>query len=193
MAACADFERQDRYEAFEREAQPWIDSVYRFALSMTHDPADAEDVVQDTFLRAFCLWHNYEPGSDCRRWLFSICRNVFLRSRERRPVTMELTSLTEDEQAALATHARERWTCGADSTEARFARVDLGDAIDRAIAQVPEPYRCALILVDVEDRSYDDAARTLRVPLGTLRSRVFRARRLMQVSLGAYARDFAGC
>jgi RNA polymerase sigma-70 factor (ECF subfamily) len=189
MAARADYEGRDRREAFEREALPWIDSVHRFALSMTHDPADADDVVQDTFLRALRMWHNYEPGSDCRRWLFTICRNAFLRSRERRPVPMELTSLTAEVRDALATHASERWQSGADSVEASLARVDLGDAIDRALAQVPEPYRSALVLVDVEDRSYEDAARTLHVPLGTLRSRVFRGRRLMQVLLGAYARD----
>jgi RNA polymerase sigma-70 factor (ECF subfamily) len=186
--ARADYE-QDRRDAFEEEALPWIDSVYRFALSMTHDPADAEDVVQDTFLRAFCMWHDYEPGSDCRRWLFTICRNAFLRSRERRPMTMELTSMTEEVGAALAAHASDRWKCGADPAEARLAHVDLGDAIDRALSQVPEPYRSALILVDVEDQSYDSAARALHVPLGTLRSRVFRGRRLMQVLLGAYARD----
>jgi RNA polymerase sigma-70 factor (ECF subfamily) len=189
MAPRAGYGRRDQRDTFEREALPWIDSVYRFALSMTHDPADAEDVVQDTFLRAFCLWHNYEPGSDCRRWLFTICRNAFLRSRERRPVTMELTSLTEEVREALAAHASDRWKSGADSAEARLSHVDLGDAIDRALAQVAEPYRSALILVDVEDQSYDEAARALHVPLGTLRSRVFRGRRLMQVLLGAYARD----
>lgn len=184
---------QDRRDAFEREALPCIDSVYRFALSMTHDPADAEDVAQDTFLRAFCMWHDYELGSDCRRWLFTICRNAFLRSRERRAVTMELTSLTEEGGEALAAHASDRWKCGADPAEARLAHVDLGDAIDRALRQVPEPYRSVLILVDVEDQSYEDAARALQVPLGTLRSRVFRGRRLMQVLLGAYARDLGVC
>jgi RNA polymerase sigma-70 factor (ECF subfamily) len=189
MADRADYERQDRREAFEREALPWIDSVYRFALSMTHDPADAEDVVQDTFLRAFSRWHTYEPESDCRRWLFTICRNAFLRSREPRPVTMELTSLTAEVRDALAARAREHWQSGADSADAALARVDLGDAIARALARVPEPYRSALILVDVEDQSYEDAAKALHVPQGTLRSRVFRGRRLMQLSLGAYARD----
>ena len=71
--------------AFEREALPCIDDVYRFALSMTRDESDADDVVQDTFLRAYRSWHTYLPESDCRRWLFTICRNVFLRSRERAP------------------------------------------------------------------------------------------------------------
>ena len=77
---------------FEREAIPWIDDVYRFALSLTRDESDADDVVQDTFLRAFRSWHTYLPGSDCRRWLFTICRNVFLRSRERARPMVELES-----------------------------------------------------------------------------------------------------
>src|SRR6187397_3379481 len=67
--------------AFERDALPWLDDVYRFALSLTREESDADDVVQETFLRAYRSWHTFIPGTDCRRWLFTICRNVFLRSR----------------------------------------------------------------------------------------------------------------
>jgi RNA polymerase sigma-70 factor (ECF subfamily) len=181
--------QQPHRDMFEREALPWLDSVYRFALSMTHDPVDAEDVVQDTFLRAYCLWHDFLPGSDCRRWLFSICRNVFLRSRERRALTTEFTCLTDGERDALAASATDRWRSGVDSADAFLTRVDLREAIERALSRVPEPFRSALLLVDVEDQSYDVAAKMLRVPLGTLRSRLFRGRRLMQELLLAYARD----
>ena len=76
-------EKIARDREFESEAVCWIDDVYRFALSLTRDSVDAEDVVQDTFLRAYKSWHTYMPGSDCRCWLFTICRNAFLRSRER--------------------------------------------------------------------------------------------------------------
>src|SRR3954471_12074943 len=79
--SAADVERRDA--EFAREALPWIDDVYRFALSLTRDESDADDVVQETFLRAYRSWHTFIPGTDCRRWLFTICRNVFLRSRER--------------------------------------------------------------------------------------------------------------
>src|SRR4051794_13845787 len=75
---------------FAREALPWLDDVYRFALSLTRDEADADDVVQETFLRAYRSWHTFIPGTDCRRWLFTICRNVFLRSRERQRPTVDL-------------------------------------------------------------------------------------------------------
>src|SRR3954463_8760898 len=75
---------------FEREALPWIDDVYRFALSLTRDDADADDVVQETYLRAYRSWHTFQPGSDARRWLFTITRNVFLRSPERKPRHVDL-------------------------------------------------------------------------------------------------------
>jgi RNA polymerase sigma-70 factor (ECF subfamily) len=81
--ACAALAVADDHERFEAEALPYIDDVYRFALSLTRDAADADDVVQETFLRAYRSWHTFQPGSDARRWLFTITRNVFLRSRER--------------------------------------------------------------------------------------------------------------
>ena len=176
---------------FEREAIPWIDDVYRFALSLTRDESDADDVVQDTFLRAFRSWHTYLPGSDCRRWLFTICRNVFLRSRERARPMVEIES-SEIDLALVGSFYNE----GArDNVESIFSRVDLAPAIDDALKNVPEPFRSTLVLVDVEDQSYEAAAEILRVPIGTVRSRLFRGRRLMQEQLMTYARDagFASC
>jgi len=170
---------------FEREAIPWIDDVYRFALSLTRDESDADDVVQDTFLRAFRSWHTYLPGSDCRRWLFTICRNVFLRSRERARPMVELESGDLD-LAVVGSFYNE----GArDNIESIFSRLDLAPAIAGALANVPEPFRSTLIIVDVEDQSYEAAADLLRVPIGTVRSRLFRGRRLMQEQLMTYARD----
>src|SRR6476661_7308794 len=96
-------ERRDA--EFAREALPWIDDVYRFALSLTRDESDADDVVQDPFLRAFRSWHTYLPGSDCRRWLFTICRNVFLRSRERAKPMVELDATEVDVAASTSVYA----------------------------------------------------------------------------------------
>ncbi len=76
--------------SFEREALPWLDDVYRFALSLTRNEADADDIVQETFMRAYRSWHTFERGSDARRWLFTICRNAFLRTRERAKHQVEL-------------------------------------------------------------------------------------------------------
>lgn len=176
-------EKAARDRSFEAEALPWLDDVYRFALSLTHDPVDADDVVQDTFLRAYKSWHTYVPGSDCRRWLFTICRNVFLRSLERRSPTVDIEGETEAAGSAIVKDASR------DSTDEVLARVDLGPAIERALARLPEPFQSTLVLVDVEDRPYEAAATILGIPVGTVRSRLFRGRRLMQEMLRAYARD----
>jgi len=171
--------------SFEREALPWIDDVYRFALSLTRDEADADDIVQDTFLRAYRSWHTYMPGSDCRRWLFTICRNVFLRSRERVRPTIELEAADLDAAASGAGSAAVRDA----GVEGFLARLDLAPAIEAALKRIPEPFRSTLLIVDVEDQSYEAAAELLGVPIGTVRSRLFRGRRLMQEQLLDYAQD----
>jgi RNA polymerase sigma-70 factor (ECF subfamily) len=173
-----------RDQKFELEALPWVGDVHRFALSLTRDEADADDVVQDTYLRAFKSWHTYVPGSDCRRWLFTICRNVFLRSLERQTPTVELGSADSEAGTASALFRE-----ASDELEHLFARVDLAPALETALARVPDPFRSAVYLVDVEDQSYEAAAQMLGVPIGTVRSRLFRGRRLMQEFLLAYARD----
>ena len=174
---------RSRDGAFEREALPWIEDVHRFALSLTRDESDADDVVQDTFLRAYRSWHTYMPGSDCRRWLFTICRNVFLRSRERTRPTVELEATELD--AAIAGSLYQ----SSERVDDVLARLDLAPAITEALAKVPEPFRSTLIMVDVEDQSYEVAAEILAVPIGTVRSRLFRGRRLMQEQLKNYAAD----
>ena len=177
--------RRDRNAAFELEALPWLDDVHRFALSLTRDEADADDVVQDTLLRAYRSWHTYMPGSDCRRWLFTICRTVFLRSRER---AREMVELDPNDADGLATNEPHLILVQGGSDDS-LARLDLGPAIHSALARVPEPFRSVLIIVDVEDQPYEAAAEYLHVPIGTVRSRLFRGRRLMQEQLLAYARD----
>ena len=177
--------QRERDSHFEREALPWLDDVHRFALAMTRDAADADDVVQETYLRAYRSWHTFEPGSDCRRWLFAICRNVFLRTRERERRHVNVDDAELESLAAAALHASSRQG-GYDDM---WTRLDLGPAIGRAIGELPDVFRTAVILVDVEGESYDAAAEILGVPVGTVRSRLFRGRRLLQESLIAYARD----
>ena len=172
--------RRSQRESFEREALPWLDDVARFALSLTHDEPEAEDVVQDTFLRAHRSWHTYIPGSDCRRWLFTICRNVFIRSRQR---SRHLVPLDWNDGVAKMS------LVAGPHPEERFAFVDVGPAIGRALLEIPEPFRSAVQLVDLEDRSYESAAELLGVPVGTVRSRLFRGRRLMQGRLAPFASD----
>jgi RNA polymerase sigma-70 factor (ECF subfamily) len=171
--------------AFERDALPWLDDVYRFALSLTRDESDADDVVQETFLRAYRSWHTFIPGTDCRRWLFTICRNVFLRSRERERPTVDLEDGEQDAVAAGSVYSAAREAGYSDI----FARVDLAPALREALDELAEPFRSAVVLVDVEDMTYESAAEVMHVPIGTVRSRLFRGRRLLQEKLLVVAED----
>ena len=171
---------------FAREALPWLDDVYRFALSLTRDEADADDVVQETYLRAYRSWHTFIPGTDCRRWLFTICRNVFLRSRERQRPTVDLEDGEQDALAAGSVYAAAREN-GYDDL---YARLDIGPALREAIDELAEPFRSAVLLVDVEDLSYESAAEVMGVPIGTVRSRLFRGRRLLQEKLASLAAEY---
>jgi RNA polymerase sigma-70 factor (ECF subfamily) len=162
-----------------------LDDVYRFARSLTRDEADAEDVVQETYLRAFRSWTTFQPGSDVRRWLFTIARNVFLRSRERGK--RELTLDDDGAEAVDAAAAHDLWV--RRGLDPLLDRADLGPAIRAALDEIPETYRSAVVLVDLEDQSYEDAAEVLDVPVGTVRSRLFRGRKLLQERLLAYAQD----
>ena len=176
----------ERTEQFEREALPHVDDVYRFAFALTGVREDAEDATQETFLRAFRSWHTYQPGTECRRWLFTICRNA-VRSRFAHNRELELDAFdAEGESWAAVLHHAGLLRDGVDVTVDR--RI-MGHAIDQAITELPEPYRSAVLLVDVQDQSYHDAAVVLGVPIGTVRSRLFRGRRLLQAVLVEHARD----
>jgi RNA polymerase sigma-70 factor (ECF subfamily) len=170
---------------FEAEALPWMDDVYRFALSLTRDASDADDVVQETYLRAYRSWHTFEPGSDARRWLFTITRNVFLRSRERE---RRLVDLDDGDVEALNTFAAHGQMVR-DGTDQILSRIDLAPALRRALDELDEPFKSTVLLVDLEDQSYEAAAEILGVPIGTVRSRLFRGRRILQDKLLMYARD----
>lgn len=178
-------EQRDYDLSFEREALPWLDDVYRFALSLTRNEADADDIVQETYLRAYRSWHTFERGSDARRWLFTICRNVFLRTRER---ARHQVDLDEGDVETLASQVAEAAANQPDD-DRLLTRLDLGPALSRALERLAEPFRSTVTLVDVEDQSYEAASDILGVPIGTVRSRLFRGRRLLQQMLTEYARD----
>src|SRR3990172_6359306 len=169
---------------FEEIAIPWLNDVARFSRHRTKDPTDAEDLLQETYLRALRGWHTFSPGTDCRRWLFTICRNTFLQGvRSKRPVSYDTPEL--EALAAAAIHA------GAVSSGmgSIFGRLDLGDAIKHALGELPEAFREAVVLVDLEGMSYEASAQLLDVPVGTVRSRLFRGRRLLQEMLLTHAED----
>jgi RNA polymerase sigma-70 factor (ECF subfamily) len=170
---------------FEQTALPHLERVAKFALSLTRSEADADDLVQETFLRAFRSWHTFKPGTDCRRWLFTICRNAFLRSRSRTSVKFE--SLDGDVDATPAAIAHMQGV--RDGVTGLFDQIDVRPAIDAAVAALPEPHHSILVLVDLEGLSYEEAGAVLGIPGGTVRSRLYRARRHVQEALLDHARD----
>ncbi len=174
-------------DAFERLTTPFLADVARFARSLTRDPERADDLVQETYLQALRGWHTFRPDADPRRWLFTVCHHAFLRTArtDARYADAPDDDPELDSLATAVAHARALQSGAADALE----RMDLGPAIDLALAAIPAHYRAALVLVDVEGESYEEAARVLGVPVGTVRSRLFRARRLMQDALFEYARD----
>lgn len=185
MTSRPEREKTERDARFRDEALRWLPEVTRYAVSLARHEADAEDLVQETFLRAYRAWDQYAAGTECRGWLFTICRHAYLRthSRDRRQIACDDAELEALAAAALHTSAVQ------GGYGDLFATVDLTDAVDRALAGLPDEFREAIILVDLEDQSYAAAAGVLGVPVGTVRSRLFRGRRLMQETLLAYARD----
>ena len=171
---------------FVRLALPLLPAVARVARALTRDAADADDLVQETFLKAFRHWSTFDQSGDCRRWLFAICRNTWFAQRSRQHW---LTAVGDDHEletfAAVSLHklAREK------GVEDLFARHDLGPAIRAAIADLEPSAREVVQLVDVDDLRYEDAADALGIPIGTVRSRLYRARRELQAALVDYAID----
>ena len=163
---------------------PALDSVYRFACQLTRDPSDAEDLVQDTYLRAFQNRHRYELGTNCTAWLFTICRNLWLQNRQRES---RITPYADTELDDLA-GPRGQWPA-TGSLASVFDLPEFDDVLQRALESIPENYRTPVVLIDAEDNTYATTAAILGVPIGTVRSRLFRGRRLLQGKLLAYAED----
>jgi RNA polymerase sigma-70 factor, ECF subfamily len=178
-------EKREKDRQFQEEALRWLPDVTRYALSLTRNEADADDLIQETFLRAYRSWDQYTPGTESRGWLFTICRNLFLRTRQRESRQVACDDPELEALAAAAVHASAQQSGYGEL----FARIDLAEAVERALAELPEAFGEAVILVDLQDQSYETAAAVLGVPVGTVRSRLFRGRRLLQEALLTYARD----
>lgn len=172
-----------KVKSFEEEALPHLDAVYRFALRLTGSPADAEDLVQETFLRAFRSWDHYTPGTRAKSWLFTICRNAFLRQRQQDSRRSEVIQQASSPEAPLFLPAYQ------DDPEGNFFFGLVDQTILDHIDRIPAEFREVVLLSDLEGLSYAEIAALLDVPLGTVKSRLFRGRQLLQKVLFEYARD----
>ncbi|MGD2044670.1 MAG: sigma-70 family RNA polymerase sigma factor [Gemmatimonadota bacterium] len=171
---------------FEEEALPHLDAVYRFALRLSGSVDEAEDLVQETFLRAYRAWDQFEQGTRAKSWLFTICRNVFLRRRERAQRHEEIVSEKADRSGPNPVNPVWVSASGSDP-EGRFFDSIVDDKIIEAIEALPEEYRTAVVLSDVEGLPYAEIAELIDVPVGTVKSRLFRGRRRLQEQLYEHA------
>lgn len=176
---------QAKDAAFAALALPLLPAVHRLARALVRDESDAEDVVQETFLRAYRYWHTFDPGTDCRRWLATICRRVTYDQRRR---AQQLDVLDDAELESLAAMRLHQAALAAGLGDL-YARLDLGPAIRRALAALDPLFRDVVVLGDVEGLSYEEIADALEVPIGTVRSRLYRGRRHLQEALMVYALD----
>ena len=171
----------EKRASFEREALVHLDSLYRVALRLTGNASEADDLVQETMLKAYRAWHQFQQGTNAKGWLLTILRHAFIneyRRRTRHPETVDIDAI---EPFSVFEEVQD------DDPQGTFFDRIVDDEVLRAIDQLPEQFRETVVLSDVEGLSYEEIARILEVPVGTVKSRLFRARRLLQQKLYDYA------
>jgi RNA polymerase sigma-70 factor (ECF subfamily) len=178
----------DMRDLFEAQAMPFIDQLYAAAMRMTRNPSDAQDLVQETFVKAFASFKQFEQGTNLKAWLYRILTNTFIntyRKKQREPYQGTIDDL-EDWQLG-----------GAESTTATSSRSAEAEAIDHlpdsavkdALQSIPEDFRLAVYFADVEGFSYQEIADIMKTPIGTVMSRLHRGRRLLRDLLAGYAAE----
>jgi RNA polymerase sigma-70 factor (ECF subfamily) len=170
---------------FEREALPHMDLLYNFARRMTNSSSDADDLVQETYLKAFRFWDKYEKGTNIRAWLFRILKNSYI--NRYRKETKEPETVDYDQVKNFYNTVRHEATDPNDLQESVFENL-LDDDVADAVGSLPEDFRTVVILCDIEGLTYEEIAEFVDCPLGTVRSRLHRGRKLLRSMLFQYAK-----
>ncbi len=174
------------YKEFEKEALPHMDALYNFALKMTGDADDAQDLVQETFLKAFRFFDKFERGTNCKAWLFRILKNSFIndyRKSSKEPDKVDYDDIQNFYENIKATDIKTQ------HAEADVFSKLLDDDISSAISDLPEDFRTVIILSDIEGFNYEEIADFIDCPVGTVRSRLHRARKMLYAKLHNYAKQ----
>ena len=171
---------------FEREAIPHMDALRNFALKLTSDSDDANDLLQDTFVRAYRFFNTFEQGTNCKSWLFMIMRNLFINSYRKKssgPILVDYSEIDNFYENVKPSNTDE-----AHLEKDMFDNL-LNDEIQEAISTLPDDFRTVILLSDIEGFTYDEIADFVDCPVGTVRSRIHRARKMLFVKLQKYAKS----
>ncbi len=187
-AAPDPFGSDDQVARFEDEALPHLDQLYSAALRMTRSPADAEDLVQETYVKAFASFHQYRPGTNIKAWLFRILTNTYIniyRKKQRQPLQTSADDMQEWQLAA----AEPPPTLGLRAADVEALDLIPDEAVAAALAELPDEFRVAVLLADVEGFAYKEIAEMMGTPVGTVMSRLHRGRKALRIALSDYARE----
>lgn len=177
-------EPQKARNIFAEELFPHIEALKTYAYHLTYDEAEADDLVQETYLNAHKAINSFIPGTNAKAWLFRILRNAYINGYRKKTRQPPIFSIEEDPQKAGTYTANK---VGSDDLRKTIFDKSLGDEVTKALSELPEEFREIIVMCDIEDLTYDEISKTLDLPLGTVRSRIFRARNMLKALLKNYA------